>query len=228
MTWDSWVPTERDHLIGQSCREKYDEVKHALGKIRDKTGRAGTARFLFCGGSGAGKTSLCDMLADWWVDSEWNTTLLDGISVSIDTVLQIERDAQYLPLYGKYRALIINECDLVTRSAQNKLLGFLERLPQGYVVFGTSNLKPVTQGVLDLKQVSKKQKSEEWLVPRYASRFTQKVVKSPTIQEAAEDVSKLTGAPLAVCGNAARKASGDNRQLLSLIGEYETAYELIK
>lgn len=232
--WDSWVPTERDQLIGKEVRQTYDEVKHSLGKIRDKTGRAGTARFLFCGMPGSGKTTLCDLLADWWTDldvndkdiSKWNITTLDGVSVSIDTVVQIERDAQG-SIFGKYRVLIINECDLVTQGAQNKLLGVLERLPEGYVVFGTSNLKPVTQGVLDLKDASKKKKAEEWLVPRYASRFVQKAVKSPTIQEAASEVSKLTGVPLAVCEDAARKASGDNRQLLALISEYKTAYELV-
>ena len=226
MTWESFVPTERDHLIGESCRRTYDEVKHALSKIREQTGRAGTARFLFCGAPGAGKTTLANMLADWWADSEWNINTLDGVSVSIDTVVQIERDAQG-PIFGKYRALIINECDLVTQGAQNKLLGVLERLPEGYVVFGTSNLKPVTQGVLDLKDASKKKKSEEWLVPRYASRFVQKQIKSPTIQESASDVSKLTGVPVAVCEDAARKSAGDNRQLLALISEYETAYELV-
>ena len=227
MTWANFVPTERDHLIGDSTREIYDQVKHTLTRARDQKGAACTGRFLFCGTPGAGKTTLANLLASWWADSEWNINVFDGATVSIDTVVQIEQDSRG-SIFGKYRALIINECDLVTQGAQNKLLGFLERLPEGYVVFGTSNLKPVTQGVLDLKKVSKKQKTEEWLVPRYASRFTQKVVKTPTIQEAAEDVSKLTGAPLAVCENAARKASGDNRQLLSCIEEYETAFQLIK
>jgi len=226
MTWDSWIPPDRDHLIGESCRRTHDEVKHALTQIRDKEGRAGTARFLFCGAPGAGKTTLANMLAEWWADSKWNISTLDGVSVTTDIVVQIERDAQG-SIFGKYRALIINECDLVTQGAQNKLLGVLERLPAGYVVFGTSNLKPVAQGVLDLKDASKKKKSEEWLVPRYASRFVQKQIKSPTIQESASDVSKLTGVPVAVCEDAARKSAGDNRQLLALISEYETAYQLI-
>ena len=224
--WESFVPTERDQLIGEGVRGVYDQTKHALSKIREQKGRAGTARFLFCGAPGAGKTTLANMLANWWADSEWNITTLDGVSVSMDIVVQIERDAQG-SIFGKYRVLIINECDLVTQGAQNKLLGVLERLPEGYVVFGTSNLKPVTQGVLDLKDASKKKKAEEWLVPRYASRFVQKQIKSPTIQESASEVSKLTGVPLAVCEDAARKASGDNRQLLALISEYKTAYELV-
>lgn len=225
MTWSTWVPSERDHLIGESARQIYDGVRHTLTKVRDQKGAACTGRFLFSGTPGCGKTTIANLLASWWADSEWNINVFDGSTVSIDTVLQIEEDSRG-SIFGKYRVLIINECDLVTQGAQNKLLGFLERLPEGYVVFGTSNLKPVTQGVLDLKQVSKKQKSEEWLVPRYASRFVQYPVKTPTIQEAATDVSKLTGAPLAVCEIAARKASGDNRQLLTAIEQYETALEI--
>jgi replication-associated recombination protein RarA len=182
---------------------------------------------LFCGAPGAGKTTLANMLAEWWIDHELHITTYDGVSVSIDTVEKIEKAAIGGSLYGKYMAVIINECDLVTQGAQNKLLGVLERLPAGHVVFGTSNLKPVTQGVLDLKDASKKKKAEEWLVPRYASRFVQKQIKSPTIQESASDVSKLTGVPVAVCEDAARKSAGDNRQLLALISEYETAYELV-
>lgn len=226
MTWSTWIPSERDELIGESARQIYDAVRHTLTKVRDRKGSACTGRFLFSGTPGCGKTTIANMLAEWWVDHELHISTYDGVSVSIDTVEKIEKRALSGSLWGKYSALIINECDLVTQGAQNKLLGFLERLPEGYVVFGTSNLKPVTQGVLDSKQVSKKQKSEEWLVPRYASRFVQYPVKTPTIQEAATDVSKLTGAPLAVCEIAARKASGDNRQLLTAIEQYESALEI--
>jgi len=226
--WGSWEPTGPHELIGISARQIYDEVKATLESIRDKEGRAGTARFLFCGAPGVGKTTLANLLADWWTSNKWNVTTYDGVSVSIDTVVQIEREALGGSLFGRNRALIINECDLVTQGAQNKLLGVLERFPAGYVVFGTSNLKPVSQGVLDLKDASKKKKNEEWLVPRYASRYTQKAVKSPTIQEAAEHVSQLTGVPVEVCKNAAQKSAGDIRQTLTLIGEYESALETIK
>ena len=71
-------------------------------------------------------------------------------------------------LFGVYSVKIINELDRCTRDAQDLLLSYLDRLPPGRAVIGTSNLQ------LDL------------LTERFQTRFQSIKLGAPTTEEIAD------------------------------------------
>jgi len=88
--------------------------------------------FLFHGPSGCGKTTLARILAlefgaiPQMTIYEYNAASTRGI----DTIRDLERYANTGPLgKGKARAIILDECHMLTRDAQNALLKILEDIP---------------------------------------------------------------------------------------------------
>jgi len=92
----------------------------------------------------------------------------NGKLVTVDVVKQWMAGLSTGSLFGVYSVRIINELDRCSRDAQDLLLGYLDRLPPGRAVIGTSNLQ------LDL------------LTERFQTRFQAIKLAAPSTEEIAE------------------------------------------
>ena len=110
-------------------------------------------------------------------------------------------------LFGVYSVKIINEMDRCTRDAQDLLLSYLDRLPPGRAVIGTSNLQ------LDL------------LTERFQTRFQSIKLTAPSTEELADllqqhwPVDEATALRIAVgSGGCVRAALADLESWLDING----------
>tara|TARA_Y100000593_G_scaffold94687_1_gene195121 strand:- start:446 stop:1150 length:705 start_codon:yes stop_codon:yes gene_type:complete len=228
--WSKWQPAEADDLIGESIKGAYENILTQIHYARDAEGRECTGTYMLCGPPGIGKTTVARLLAREWVGydtgdwTEMNYKSWKGRQVSIDTVNKEIEASQSYSLFGKYRCLVINEADQVQPAAQDVMLDWLEdELPEGYLVFGTTNLRATAQGHLDKKEGSKKTKAAEYLSPKFVSRFEVYDVKPPSKEEAAVGLSRITETPTNIAMAAARKSAGDLRQAFKEINKYKSA-----
>ena len=98
-------------------------------------------KILLYGPPGVGKTSIADMVADALSGTRFAIEEFNGKLVTVETVKQWMGILGVCSLFGVYSVKIINEMDRCTRDAQDLLLSYLDRLPPGRAVIGTSNLQ---------------------------------------------------------------------------------------
>jgi hypothetical protein len=108
------------------------------------------------------------MVADALAGTPFAIEEFNGKLVTVDTVKQWMGTLGCRPLFGVYAVKIINEMDRCSRDAQDLLLSYLDRLPPGRAVIGTSNLQ------LDL------------LTERFQTRFQSIKISTPTTEDLAE------------------------------------------
>lgn len=124
-------------------------------------------KILLYGPPGVGKTSIADMVADALSGTRFSIEEFNGKLVTVETVKQWMGTLGVCSLFGVYSVKIINEMDRCTRDAQDLLLSYLDRLPPGRAVVGTSNLQ------LDL------------LTERFQTRFQSIKLAAPSTEEIA-------------------------------------------
>jgi len=98
--------------------------------------------FLFSGATGCGKTTLARIVSGMVGAEKEDVTEVDTADFrGIDTVRDIRRQSQYMPLAGDSRAWILDECHKLSNDAQNALLKLLEDTP-AHVYFFLCTTEP--------------------------------------------------------------------------------------
>ena len=139
-------PKTFEELVGQ------DEIKVILqNQIKNN---ALKHVYLFCGGAGTGKTSSCRILANIINEGKGHPIELDCATHNgVDDMRAIQEDCKKKPLEGKYKILILDEIQMISKNAWNALLKLFEE-PPSYVIFmlATTNPEEVPQTILSRVQ----------------------------------------------------------------------------
>lgn len=128
-------PAAIDEVVGN------EELLGALHKM-SKNPAACPHSFLLIGPTGCGKTTLARIIADLvgCVGNDFRE--VDSADFrGIDTVREIGKQMQYMPLEGKSRVWLIDECHKLTNDAQNAFLKRLEDTPP-HVYFILATTEP--------------------------------------------------------------------------------------
>lgn len=115
-------PNNLDEFIGNGA------AKAAIRRALDSDRRAHV--YLLYGPSGCGKTTLARIFAREIGCEIFNIVELNAASRrGIEMARELERNGNTSPIGGGNRAVILDECHMLTREAQNALLKVLEDVP---------------------------------------------------------------------------------------------------
>mgnify|MGYP001374542608 FL=1 len=132
--YQKYRPKDFDEFVGN------EEVVEALKGLLSKEEKPHV--FLFQGETGCGKTTLARIVAKKLGCSNEDIHELNMADFrGIDTIREIIRQMQYLPLSGNCQVWIFDECQKLTNEAQSALLKALEDTPD-YVYFILCTTEP--------------------------------------------------------------------------------------
>jgi DNA polymerase-3 subunit gamma/tau len=113
---------------------------------------------MLTGQKGTGKTSIAriiarhvnELAADESIAQSSDIVEMDAASNrGIDEVKSLIREASFLPMSGKYRVFIIDECHMITNDAFNALLKTLEEPPETTLfILATTNIEKVPKTIV--------------------------------------------------------------------------------
>ena len=198
----AWRPAVPDDLCGPAV----DIARRLVSKAR-RLNSAPTVpmKLLLYGPPGVGKTSIADMVAAELAGCHLAVEEFNGKLVTVDVVKQWMGGLCAGSLFGVYSVKIINEMDRCTRDAQDLLLSYLDRLPPGRAMIGTSNLQ------LDL------------LTERFQTRFQSIKLATPSTEEITELLRKHWPVPEEI---AARIAVGSGGCVRAALADLESWLDL--
>ena len=141
MTQDSksldikYRPKSLDDIVGNEST-----VTSLKSKINSEVGIGKS--LLFIGPSGCGKTTLAKIIKTELNCHEKDYHYFNASNTrGIDTIRNLESTARYLPLGGKIKFYVLDECHMLTKEAQNALLLLLEDPPK-HVFFALCTTNP--------------------------------------------------------------------------------------
>ena len=131
MSGESWAvkyrPKDWDSLIGQPHIRKILENQIQTNNIKHA--------YLFSGSAGCGKTTSARIVANLINDGKGKPIELDCASKnSVDDVREIIEECKQRPFDSKYKCFILDECHMLSTSANNALLKILEEPPE-WIIF---------------------------------------------------------------------------------------------
>ena len=160
----NWRPATADELIGQARAIAAAQVAKAR---RLREGSNAACKLLLYGPPGVGKTTVADLVALALTGSKLSVESYNGKEVTVDAVRDWMGTLPYGSLFSNWSVKIINELDRCSKDAQDILLTYLDKLPPGKALIGTSNLQ------LDL------------LTERFHTRFQSIKLTAPGTEEIA-------------------------------------------
>jgi replication-associated recombination protein RarA len=126
-----------DKYRPSSVEELVLPTAHSIAAALSFTRMPRPSGWLLHGKSGLGKSSLADIMAAAASDP-FHTSRYLGPDVDIATVRQMDITCATRPMLGGFHTMIIDEADAIPPVAQVRLLGMLDRIGYGCVIF-TSN-----------------------------------------------------------------------------------------
>ncbi|MDF1853411.1 MAG: ATP-binding protein [Verrucomicrobiales bacterium] len=136
----NWKPASPDDLIGQARRVAEAQVTKAQ-RLAGADPPNGSMKLLLYGPPGVGKTSVVEMVARQLTGSPLAIEDFNGREVTVEVVREWMRGLAYGSLFSRWSVRIVNELDRCSKEAQDLLLTYLDRLPPGRALLGTSNLQ---------------------------------------------------------------------------------------
>ncbi len=194
----NWRPTGSEYLIGQAREVCVAQVAKAR-RLRDS--RTAACKLLLYGPPGVGKTTVAELVARELTGTPLGVESFNGKEVTVDSVREWMATLPYGSLFSNWSVKIINELDRCSKDAQDILLSYLDRLPAGKALIGTSNLQ------LDL------------LTERFQTRFQSIKIATPTTDEITEFLCAHWRVPRDV---AARVAVGSGGCVRAALADLET------
>lgn len=128
-------PPTLDRIVGN------EQTVQALGKFLSKKDKCPHS-FLFHGPTGCGKTTFARIIASSFECSVHDLNEIDiGDYRGIDTIRELRKQSQFMPVKGNTKFWILDECHKMTNDAQNALLKILEE-PPSHVYFVLCTTEP--------------------------------------------------------------------------------------
>jgi len=136
----NWKPRNPDDLIGQAARVAKAQVTKAK-RLASEDPPTASMKLLLYGPPGVGKTSVVEMVARELTGSPLAIEEFNGREVTVEVVRDWMKSLAYGSLFSRWSVRIVNELDRCSREAQDLLLTYLDRMPPGRALLGTSNLQ---------------------------------------------------------------------------------------
>jgi replication-associated recombination protein RarA len=134
----NWRPSSSEDIIGPARAIARVQIKKAE---RLRIMCDASCKLLFYGPPGIGKSAVANLVAPALTGTPHTIELLNGKEITVDVVRTWMPALAYGTLFSDWSVKIIDELDRCSRDAQDILLTYLDRLPAGKALIGTSNLE---------------------------------------------------------------------------------------